>query len=148
MKIHLGGLWSGVKRRELDELVAKPLRGPWYRLHMPRGQLASCELLELTDLQAADAREYCAVLDIQPARLGWEVMQYLDGLRVHGVTLKAHKWFPRHGVEDRRDGLGLAQAELARDRRAGQDRRRKLQIEPLGASMVRAVRGFERSYGA
>lgn len=147
MKIFVGGLWSRVKRRELKDLVSRQLRGPWYRLHMPRGRLAACELLEMTDL-ADDSTEYCAVIDIEPARLGWEVMQQLDGLHTKGAKLRAHKWFPRKGVVDRRDASGAHQAEVARDRRDRADRRRRLQIESVGANLVQAVPGFERSYGA
>jgi hypothetical protein len=147
MKIYVGGLWAQPKRRELNELIARQLRGPWYRLRMPRGRLASCQLLEMTD-PVSDTSEFCAVIEVQPARLGWEVLQQLEGLRTHGTILRAHKWFPRKGVSDRRDHSGVLSPEVARERRTGTDRRRALQIEPVGAHRVQAMQGFERSYGA
>jgi hypothetical protein len=147
MKIFVGGLWSHPKRRELEELVSERLRGPWYRLHMPRGEVASCQVLEMTDLKD-DSTEYCALIEIQPPRLGWEVLQHLDGLRTHGVKLRAHKWFPRKGVPDRRDHSGIFTAEVARDRRAGFDRRRRLQVDTYVPAHIEAMSGFQRSHGA
>lgn len=151
MRIFVGGLWAKVKWRDMEQLVAQALRGPWYKLHAPRGRMVNCELQQMKDLKSGGT-EYCAVIEVEPTRLAWEVVQYLEGLDVHGRQLTSHKWFPRDGMNDRRvsrlDGEEAPQSghERRSDRR--QDRRRELDIQPLGRNMVRAVQGFERSYGS
>lgn len=149
MRIYVGGLWSKVGRADLEELVKQSLRGPWYRLHAPRGRMADCELLQMVDLRNGDT-EFCAVIEVGSSKLGWEVIHFLDGLHVNGHTLNAHKWFPRKGIFDRRVFGEDEAPSLGLDRRddGRRDRRRQLNVHPLGKRMVHAVRGFERSYGA
>jgi hypothetical protein len=149
MRIYVGGLWSRVGRQDLENLVAEALRGPWYRLRAPRGHMTRCELQQMTDIRGGDT-EYCAVIEVEPSRLGWEVVQHLEGLQVNGHRLTSHKWFPRNGLFDRRVGSQEGGAEIKRDRRSEQrnDRRRQLNVQPLGKKLVRAVQGFERSYGS
>ena len=150
MRIYVGGLWPGIGRRDLDRLVRESLRGPWYKMHMPRGQLVDCQLLELIDRNSGDS-EYCAVIEVEPHRLSWDVVQQLHGAKVHGRVLRAHRWFARKGLADRRAGI-IAQddpgRDMARDRRAGGDRRRPLDVRPLDRPVVSAVSGFQRSYGS
>lgn len=149
MRVYLGGLWSGIGRKDLDRLVRQTLRGPWYKLHMPRGQLADCELLELVERKTGHT-EHCAVIEVEPHRLGWELVQQLDGINYRGRVLRAHRWFPRKGLADRRGSTFNEEAPeaMARDRRAGRDRRRPLDIRPAGRQQVSAVSGFQRSYGS
>lgn len=148
MRIFVGGLWAKVSRSDLDQLVAEALRGPWYKLYAPRGQITTCELLQMTDLSGGKT-EYSAVISVEPSRLGWEVVQYLEGLFVNKSQLTSHKWFPRNGLSDRRVSFASETDDSARERRAkSTDRRRELNVQPLGRNMVRAVQGFERSYGS
>lgn len=150
MRIYVGGLWPGVARRDLERLVQEALRGPWYKMHLPRGQLVGCRLLEMVEHKKGGS-DYCAVIEVEPNRLSWEVLQHLDGAQVHGRKLRAHRWFPRKGLTDRRlsaiHDRGL-EGTLAKDRRSGSDRRRALDVRPLDREMVTAVSGFQRSYGA
>jgi hypothetical protein len=148
MRIYIGGLWSKVGWSDLEALVSQALRGPWYRLYAPRGRMIGCELLQMTDLDNGET-DYSAVIDIEPARLGWEVIQHVEGLYAYGQTLSAHKWFERSGMYDRRVPMLDSEASPGMDRRdlVRNDRRRQLNIRPLGKSMVNSVRGFERSYG-
>lgn len=149
MRIYIGGLWAKVGQADLEALINQRLRGPWYKLYAPRGRMRSCELLQMVDLRSGET-EYCAVIDVDSIRLGWELIKALDGLKVHGNTLNAHKWFRRTGIFERR-ATGLVEAPpVGRERRdtGHPDRRRELSIQPLGRNMVRAVRGFERSYGS
>lgn len=149
MRIYVGGLWAGVSRAELDCLVRESLRGPWYKLHMPRGRLADCQLYELQGAPPRP-REYCAVIQVEPHRLGWEVVQRLDGIHHHGHALAAHRWFSRKGLRDRRasDINDEFPAVVTKsDRRMGRDRRRGHEMRRLGPTRVEAVSGFQRSYG-
>lgn len=149
MRIFVGGLWAKVGWRDMENLVAEALRGPWYKFHAPRGRMSNCELQRMTDVRGGRT-EYCAIIEVDPPRLGWEVVQYLEKLKLHGRRLTAHKWFPRTGIYDRRAAPEDGASGVKRDRRSTQrpDRRRQLNIQPLGKSMVSAVQGFERSYGA
>lgn len=150
MRVFLGGLWPGVRRRDLDRMVREALRGPWYRMHTPRGQMTGCELLELQDRKTGHS-EYCAVIEVEPNRLGWEVVQHLDGAHAHGYVLSAHRWFERKGMADRRTGIDAFEVnddKAARERRTGRDRRRALDVRPLDVNMVTAMSGFQRTYGA
>lgn len=150
MRVYVGGLWRGIGRRDLDRLVRDTLRGPWYKMHMPRGQLVDCQLLEMIDRRSGK-REYCAVIEVEPNRLSWDVVQQLDGAKVHGRVLHAHRWFARKGLADRRASFISADGpagDMARDRRGGGDRRRRLDVRPLDRPLVSAVSGFQRSYGS
>lgn len=150
MRVYVGGLWPGIGRRDLDRLVRESLRGPWYKMHMPRGRLIDCEMLELVDRKTGSS-EYCAVIEVEPNRLSWDVVHQLDGARVHGRVLRAHRWFARKGLADRRAGAihdDGPRGDMARDRRTGRDRRRLLDVRPLDRLQVTAVRGFQRSYGS
>jgi len=149
MRVFVGGLWSSVGYKYMDRLVSELLRGPWYKLRVPRGKLAECELLQMTERNSGHT-EYCAVIEIDPNRLGWEVVHQLDGAKLHGRILHAHRWFPRVGLAERRANDIHDQAEMqpGRDRRAGRDRRRALEVEPLHRKLTQAVTGFERSYGS
>lgn len=148
MRVFVGGLWSSVGYKDVDRLVRELLRGPWYKLHLPRGRLADCELLQMTERKSGKA-EYCAVIEIAPNRLGWEVLHQLDGAQLHGRTLHAHRWFPRVGLAERRanDMHDESEPQAGLDRRAGRDRRRLLEVQPLNRNLVRSVAGFQRSYG-
>lgn len=146
MRVFVGGLWAGVRAKDLDQLVRSLLRGPWYKLHMPRGRVADCELLCMTDRRNGQS-EYCAVIEVEPRRLAWEVVQRLDGAKSNGRTLRAHRWFPRVGLVDRRAGATEA-GQAGGDRRSGRDRRRNLDVQQLNRSLTQAVTGFERSYGS
>jgi hypothetical protein len=149
MRVFVGGLWSSVGYKDLDRLVSELLRGPWYKLHVARGKLAKCELLQLTERKSGRT-EYCAIIDVQPHRVAWEVVQQLDGAEIHGRILHAHRWFPRLGLAERRaNGMhDEREAQSGKDRRAGRDRRRMLEIEPMHRKLIQAVAGFQRSYGS
>lgn len=148
MQIYVGGLWARVTSRDLDQLVRELLRGPWYKLYLPRGGLADCKLLQMTD-RSKGSIEYCALIAVEPRRMAWEVVHQLDGAHLHGHQLHAHRWFVRKGLADRR---AMAMNDESEDtggsnRRNGRDRRRLLDIHPLNRNLTHAVAGFERSYG-
>jgi hypothetical protein len=148
MQIFVGGLWSSVTTHDLDRLVRELLRGPWYKLHVPRGKLADCKLLRLTDRRTGRS-EYCALIAVEPRRMAWEVVHRMDGARLHGRALRAHRWFERKGLADRRAMAISDESDDAgvKNRRSGRDRRRGLDIHALNRSLTHAVAGFERSYG-
>jgi len=149
MRIFVGGLLASVRTHDLDRLVRELLRGPWYKLYIPRGQLAECELLQLTE-KGTHHKEYCALVRIEPHRLGWDVVHRLDGAHLQGRTLHAHRWFPRVGLADRR-AMSMNdndESALGSNRRNGRDRRRALQVQPLNGRLTEAMPGFQRSYGS
>jgi hypothetical protein len=148
MEIFVGGLRPSVRTQDINHLVRRLLRGPWYKLYVPQGGLADCKLLQL--IQRANGKaEYCAVIVVEPHRMGWKVLQGLQNANLHGQHLRAHRWFARKGVGDRRamsmtdereDGGGT-------NRRSGRDRRRALDVRAINHHLTEAVTGFERSYG-
>ncbi len=147
MKIFVGGLWPQINRREMRQLVEKALKTPWYRFGVPRGRMVGCELMKVTD-KATGQTEYSGVVEVSPTRLGWELIESLNGAIVNGQPLRAHKWFARSGVSDRRGSLHREVLSSGFERRERPDRRRQLRIDMPGTMRVQAVAGFERSHGA
>lgn len=149
MKIFIGGLWPHATRHELQKLVNKSLRRPWYMFNAARGTMVNCSLMQMTDKKSGSI-EYNGVIEVDPTRLGWELVQALDGAVVQGYALRAHKWFPRKGLPERRVSFlgGEEAADAGSERRSVKDRRRRMSVHMLGQSQAHAVRGFERSYGA
>ena len=147
MKIFVGGLWPQATRHELQKLVDKALRHPWYMLHAARGTMVGCNLIQMTE-HAGGHTEYNGVIEVDPTRIGWELVEALNGAVVHGHQLRAHKWFPRKGLPDRRVAFLGDEDSAGAERRAERDRRRRMSVHVVGQAQTQAVRGFERSYGA
>ncbi len=150
MRIFLGGLRVGATRDDVDQLVRRALRGPWYRLYSPRGQLIGCELWQLVNRQTADT-EQCAVLRVTPNRLSWDLVHALQDAALAGRRLRAHRWLPRTTILDRRlDGPVAHHPALRAERRGGTDRRGRVKVRRVAGTgpQVEGVSGFERSHGA
>lgn len=147
MKIFVGGLWPHATQKELQKLVDRALKGPWYTLHASRGTLVGCNLMQMTEHRTGHV-EYNGVIEVDPTRLGWEVVEALDGAVVHGHTLRAHKWFPRKGLPDRRVSFLGEENAAGSERRSVKDRRRRMSVHVVGQSLTRAVSGYERLHGA
>lgn len=147
MKIFVGGLWPQVSQKEMRKLVQEALKGPWYRFGAPRGRMVECELMKMTDKESGQI-EYGSVIEVSPTRLGWELVESFNGAMINGRSLRAHKWFPRSGVTDRRGSLSRQILSSGFERRERRDRRRPLSIAMPGMLRVQAMAGFERSHGA
>lgn len=147
MKIFIGGLWPHATRKELQKLVDKALRRPWYMLHGSRGTLVGCNLMQMTEHNSGHV-EYSGVIEVDPTRVGWELVEALDGAVVQGHTLRAHKWFPRKGLPDRRVSFLGGEKGAGVERRNAKDRRRHLSVHVVGQPQTKAVSGFERVHGA
>lgn len=147
MKIFVGGLGPQVSQKAMRKLVQGALKGPWYRFGAPRGQMTECELMTMTDKRDGQV-EHSSVIEISPTRLGWELLESLNGAIINGRPLRAHKWFPRDGMRDRRDILSGRTLSSGLERRERPDRRGHLRIDIPSVVRVQAVPGFERSHGA
>lgn len=147
MKIFVGGLWPQVSQKEMRKLVQDALKGPWYRLGAARGQMVGCELMKMTDKRDGQV-EHNGVIEVSPTRLGWELLESLNGAIINGRPLRVHKWFPRDGMRDRRGILSDRTLSSGLERRECPDRRGHLRIDIPSVVRVQAVPGFERSHGA
>ena len=144
MKIYVGGLWPQANRHELQKRVDKALRRPWYQLRTARGTMVGCNLVQMTEHKSGNT-EYSGVIEVDPTRVGWELVEALNRAVIHGHQLRAHKWFPRKGLPDRRVAFLGDEESAGAERRAEKDRRRRMSVHVVGEVQTRAVRGFERS---
>lgn len=149
MKVFISGLTDYVNQPSLRKLANDLLKGPWYRFVANKVNMTHCSIFQMTDLDTGRT-EVAAILDIASTRQAWELVEKLNGHKLDGRTLRAHKWFPRTQAADRRaefiDLFGNEPMPVANDRRHSRDRRRNLKIHSPNRVQFRAVSGFERSY--
>lgn len=149
MRIFVGGFRLGTSTAEVEKMVARVLRGPWYRLFAPRGQLAECQRLQLVNRQTAIS-EQCMLLRVSPNRLGWDLVHGLQDASYKGRRLRVHRWLQRSALTDRRVGAPAVQHPAMRsERRGGGERRGRTKIGRLDddVPLTQPVSGFDRSHG-
>lgn len=151
MKVFISGLTTNVNQPSLRKLADGLLKGPWYRFATTKVDMTHCSIYQMTDLDTGRS-EIAAILDIASTRQAWELIEKLEGYKLDGYTLHAHKWFPRTQAADRRTediklSTNVGPIPATNDRRSGRDRRRNLKIHRPNKVHFKAVSGFERSYG-
>lgn len=131
MKIFLRCHGQAMSRDTLLRFVRKGLRGPWYAGFRELGEIGSCLIVRVMDLSGRQI-EYHGLVEVRPARLGWQVMQRLNGRRLMGQQVQARKWFDRTSQgADRRRLEGLQAYPMDQDRRRDTDRRRMVRVQFL-----------------
>ena len=115
----------------LTDFVDRGLRGPWYTGFRHRGELVNCQIVRVIDTSSRQV-EYHGLVDVRPTRIGWQLIQRLDGQRLNGVPVRVRKWFDRNGQGVDRRHLGhMDNTPMQRDRRQTSDRRRMVRMEIL-----------------
>lgn len=148
MKIFVGGLSANDTQQSLLRLVRDVTKSPWYKPFAPRTEPVSCHVYQMTDLDTGRV-EFSATVELASTREAWDLIAKLEGLPHGGRSLRAHKWFDRKNMAERRvlyiDEKSEPSVEF--DRRSGRDRRRNLKIQSPQRIRTRGMAGFQRSYG-
>lgn len=131
MKIFVRCQGDAFDRGALTDFVRRALRGPWYTGFRLRGQVVDCHIVRVTDLSGRRS-EYHGLVEVRPARIGWYLVQCLDGKPLMGKVVRVRKWFDRNGrCPDRRRLAGLSAYPRHLDRRSGGERRRMVRVQLL-----------------
>lgn len=131
MKIFIHCDGQAIDRGTLTDFVRRGLRGPWYTGFRSQGELVACQILRLMDASGRHV-EYHGLVEVRPARVGWELIERLHGRRLQGRAVQLRKWFERAGRgSDRRRLSGLAAFPTARENRQGRERRRLVRVQYL-----------------
>lgn len=132
MKIFIRCHGEAFSRGALTDFVSRALRGPWYTGFKRRGRVVDCQIVRVMDLNGRRT-EYHGLVEVRPARIGWYLVQRLDGRPLRGRRVRVRKWFDRSssGGVDRRKVGGLSAFPEERDRRSGEERRRMVRMQLL-----------------
>lgn len=132
MKIFIRGNGVAFSREELLGFVERGLRGPWYTAFRQLGDVASCQIMRVMDVSGRRV-EYHGLVDIKPTRVGWRVIERLQGARLRGEPVQVRKWFERSGggSGDRRRSRDILPYPRHSDRRAQLERRRMVRVQLL-----------------
>lgn len=144
MKIFIRDISPRTERGALYSFVNKAMRGPWYKGFASTGEIDSCEIIRIKDMETG-AIEYHGVVEISPGKIGWEVISLLNGTSFMGRTVQVRKWFDRTGDVDRRVPLATS-AQRGYERRKRKDRRREITETNLSGMSVSGVKGFNRTH--
>jgi hypothetical protein len=145
MKIFIRGHGGAFGRQELVDFVESGLRGPWYTGFRSQGEVASCQILRIMDVSGRRC-EYHGLIHVKPSKVGWALIQKLNGKRMRGKAVQVRKWFERSKSHDRRSLGGLHTYPLDRERRGAQERRRMVRVQLL-KDLPSALKGAERLRG-
>lgn len=130
MKIFIRGNGGAFGRDELIRFAESGLRGPWYTGFRPRGELLNCHILRVMDASGRRS-EYHGLIEVKPSRVGWDLIQRLNGKRLHGRAVQVRKWFERNRSRDRRTEADYGVFPRERERRAQHERRRLVRVQYL-----------------
>lgn len=131
MKIFVRCQGDPCGRGALTDFVRRALRGPWYTGFRQRGEVVDCRVVRVMDLSGRRV-EYHGLVEVRPARIGWYLVQRLDGRQLLGAPAQVRKWFDRDGrCADRRRLAGLSAYPRHLDRRSGHERRRMVRLQLL-----------------
>lgn len=131
MKLFIRCQRNAVDRAALMKFVRRALRGPWYTGFRRRGEVVDCRIVRVMDRPGRHV-EYHGLVDVRPARIGWQLVQSLNGQALRGGTVQVRKWFDRSGRgTDRRKLTGLSAMSRDMDRRGGGERRRLVRLQLL-----------------
>lgn len=149
VKIFVPGLTSNINQPALCKLANSLLKRPWYRFSANRVEITDCSIFRMTDLDTQQV-EIAAILDVSITRQAWELLEKLNGYRLDGRTLHAHKWFPRTQPAERRaqynELLGMEPMPVPNDRRHQGERRRNLKIDNPHRAEYQIDRDTVRSF--
>lgn len=131
MKLFIRCHGEAFDRDTLTDFVDRGLRGPWYKGFRARGEVVACRIVRVMDL-AGRRVEYHGLVEVRPARIGWYLIQRLQGRPLQGRPVQVRKWFERSAQGmDRRQLGGLAVLPAERERRRVADRRRLVRVQLL-----------------
>lgn len=130
MKIFIRGNGGAFSREELVRFAESGLRGPWYTGFRQKGELLNCQIVRVMD-QAGRHSEYHGLIEVKPSRVGWELIQRLNGKKLHGRSVQVRKWFDRSKSQDRRSQAELHTFPSDSERRQRTERRRLVRVQYL-----------------
>jgi len=142
MKIFIRCNGGAFSRDELSGFVRRGLRGPWYTGFRQTGDIVQCQIVRAMD-RSGRRIEYHGLVEVRPTRIGWQLINRLNGRSLHGQAVEVRKWFERNGggSSDRRHARDLIPFPVARNRRQPSERRRLVRVQLL-RDLPDAVLGF------
>lgn len=130
MKIFVRSTGGAFTRRQLIRFAYAGLRGPWYTLYRPEGEVRDCRILRITDASGRRV-DFHGLLDVRPTAAAWALIQRLDSKMLAGNPVRVRKWFERVNAGAGRRGLPSARPWPGDDRRRITDRRRTVRVQLL-----------------
>lgn len=145
LKVLIKDVKATTKRKDLVSFFSKAIKGPWYKGFASKGDIISCDLISIKDLENGHISHH-GLAEITPCKLAWEVVSQLNGKEFLGQTVMVRKWHERTGMGDRRVPLPVERVMGHERRKNHNDRRGNKEIRSETSLSVRGVKEFARSY--
>ncbi len=121
---------KSVNCNELRHFVSKGVNSFWTRYAGKQGSVDSVSINKVTN-QEMQSVEYHGIVNIEPATSAQAAIKKLNRTTLKGVPVEVRKFYQRSPMRDRRKGQSDIDADMFKDLRKGDRRRKQLFMEPV-----------------